>query len=154
MIMRTRSVNPETKPSSRETRRRGKRSFAGFWKRNRESLEESCTMPFRPKPLRRYIEVSVPIWCFLTYSFQFSRKASTSSTVNEMSEEGVRCTQIENPKDACEILLTEIQSLPSNLTDKSVISVRDDLVEIAKCSPNVNHSLRHWSSLPPGRGVR
>lgn len=57
-----------------------------------------------------------PFRCFLTYSFQFSHRASDSSTVNEMSEEGVRCIQIENPKDACEVLRMEVQSLPPDLT--------------------------------------
>ena len=132
MTSRTRSVGPETKPSSGETRRKGERSFAGFWRRNRQSLEESYTVPFRPKPLRRRIDVSVFIWCFLTNSFPFSRKASDSSRVNEMSEEGVRCTQTENPKDACKALLTEVQSLPSSLTEKLVTSVCDDSVEIAE----------------------
>lgn len=80
-------------------------------------------MPFRPKPPRRHIDVFMSIRCFLTYSFQFSYRASDSSTVNEMSEEGVRCIQIENPKDACEVLRMEVQSLPPDLTEKSVTSV-------------------------------
>lgn len=80
-------------------------------------------MPFRPKPPRRHIDIFMSIRCFLTYSFQFSHRASDSSTVNEMSEEGVRCIQIENPKDACEVLRMEVQSLPPDLTEKSVTSV-------------------------------
>ena len=48
-----------------------------------------------------------------------------------MSEEGARCTQMENPREACEVLLAEIQSLSSNVTEKLVHRLQDDPVEIS-----------------------